>query len=108
MNEKNIGKTLGTDLQHGKFTLPVLLLLESCSEPERKKWHDYLLHKKEKDFHELGATLLEQGALKNAVAEAQRLIEDANKKLDLLEQNSYVEGLRGIATYILGILQTIT
>ncbi|MBM3857199.1 MAG: polyprenyl synthetase family protein [Verrucomicrobia bacterium] len=106
-NEKNIGKTLGTDLQHGKFTLPILFLLQSCSEAERNKWHDYLLHKKEKDLHELGVTLLEQGALNKAVAEAQRLIEEANEKLDLVGKNSYSEGLRGIASYILSILRTM-
>jgi len=106
-HEKNIGKTLGTDLQHGKFTLPILLLLQSCSEPERKKWCDYLLHEKEKDLQQLEITLLEQGALKRAVTEAQRLIEEAVKQLTVLELNSYVEGLRGIANYILGILNTM-
>lgn len=106
-NEKNIGKTLGTDLHHGKFTLPILLLLQSCSESEQKKWHDYLLHKKGKDFHQLGRTLIEQGALKKAIDEARHLVEDAVKKLDVLEQGPYVEGLRGVASYILGILQTM-
>ena len=33
--ESMIGKTLGTDLDKGKFTLPILLMLEKLSEPER-------------------------------------------------------------------------
>ena len=33
--EKNIGKTLGTDLASGKLTLPLMLLLERLSPPER-------------------------------------------------------------------------
>ncbi len=33
--ESMIGKTLGTDLDKGKFTLPLLLMLEKLSEPER-------------------------------------------------------------------------
>jgi len=33
--ESQIGKTLGTDLAKGKFTLPLLLLLEKISEAER-------------------------------------------------------------------------
>ena len=33
--ESQIGKTLGTDLAKGKFTLPLLLLLEKISEEER-------------------------------------------------------------------------
>lgn len=87
--------------------MPVLLLLQSSSEPERKKWHDYLLHQKEGNFHEIGKTLLEQGALELAITEARHLIEEAEEKLDQLEQNTYVEGLRSIANYILGILQTM-
>ncbi len=106
-DEKNIGKTLGTDLQHGKFTLPILLFLQSCSESERKKWHDYLLHQKEKNFHEFITILLEQGMVKKAVAEARQLVEEAVKKLDVLQQNPYVDGLRGVGSYILGILQTM-
>ena len=35
-DEKKIGKTLGTDLASGKFTLPLLLLLEGLSGEERK------------------------------------------------------------------------
>lgn len=106
-NEKNIGKTLGTDMQHGKFTLPILLLLKSCSESERKKWHDYLLDKKNKNLHELGVKLLEEGALDQAVAEARHLVKEAAQQLDGLEQNPYLEGLRGVASYILGILNSI-
>lgn len=106
-NEKKSGKTLGTDLQHGKFTLPVLLLLQSCSESERQKWHDALLHQKGKALDELGRRLLEQGALERAVAEACRLVEEGVKQLEVLGSNAYVEGLRGVAAYVLSILQTL-
>lgn len=107
-NERNIGKTLGTDLQHGKFTLPILLLLQSSSESERIEWQDYLLHKKEQNLEALGEALLEKGALKKAVEEACRLIKEGMKELEVLEQTSYLEGLRGVANYILGVLETMT
>lgn len=106
-NEKNIGKTLGTDLQHGKFTLPILLLLQSCSEEEREKWHHYFLQQEEKDLEKLGTALLEQGILKRSIAEAQHLIEDAIEKLMPLTSNDYVTGLRSVANYILEILNTL-
>ena len=38
--ESEIGKTLGTDLANGKFTLPLLILLESMEEAERATWID--------------------------------------------------------------------
>ena len=39
-SESEIGKTLGTDLANGKFTLPLLILLESMEESERNAWID--------------------------------------------------------------------
>jgi octaprenyl-diphosphate synthase len=36
--ESRMGKTLNTDLEKGKFTLPMLLLLEAMPQPEREKW----------------------------------------------------------------------
>lgn len=44
--EKNIGKTLGTDLASGKLTLPLMLLLERLSEGERAELVDALQGKK--------------------------------------------------------------
>ena len=38
--ESAIGKTLGTDLANGKFTLPLLILLERLENDERKAWID--------------------------------------------------------------------
>ena len=39
-SESEIGKTLGTDLANGKFTLPLLILLESMEEIDRNEWID--------------------------------------------------------------------
>jgi octaprenyl-diphosphate synthase len=44
--EKNIGKTLGTDLASGKLTLPLMLLLERLSERERLELVDALQGRK--------------------------------------------------------------
>jgi octaprenyl-diphosphate synthase len=38
VSEAKAGKTLGTDLQSGKFTLPLLVLIESLPEKERLEW----------------------------------------------------------------------
>lgn len=34
-DDSEVGKTLGTDLEQGKITLPVIRLLETCDEPSR-------------------------------------------------------------------------
>lgn len=39
-DEVKIGKTLGTDLDSGKYTLPLLLLWEQASEDQRSAWKD--------------------------------------------------------------------
>lgn len=106
-NEKEIGKTLGTDLSHGKFTLPILLMLQSCSQKERGRWHDYLLDKKERDLQQLREALLEKKALQQAVVEARQLITEALQHLEIVPSGPYVDGLQGVASYLLGILRTI-
>lgn len=40
--EESAGKTLGTDLESGKFTLPVLLFLAELEPPARHDWADRL------------------------------------------------------------------
>src|SRR5207253_5160623 len=45
-NETQIGKTLGTDLRHGKLTLPVLALLDSAPAADRERYCELLLAEK--------------------------------------------------------------
>jgi len=48
--EKRIGKTLGTDLQSGKVTLPLLALMERLGEGDRALLVDEILHRREADL----------------------------------------------------------
>jgi octaprenyl-diphosphate synthase len=48
--EKQIGKTLGTDLQSGKVTLPLLALMERLPDGERAVLVDEILHRREPDL----------------------------------------------------------
>lgn len=48
--EKRIGKTLGTDLQSGKVTLPLLALLERLPADDRALLVDEILHRREPDL----------------------------------------------------------
>jgi octaprenyl-diphosphate synthase len=58
--EKNIGKTLGTDLQSGKVTLPLLVLLDHLAADERTILIDEILRLREAD---LPARLRQMGEL---------------------------------------------
>lgn len=48
--EKRIGKTLGTDLQSGKVTLPLLALMERLGAEDRGLLVDEILHRREADL----------------------------------------------------------
>jgi octaprenyl-diphosphate synthase len=48
--EKNIGKTLGTDLQSGKVTLPLLALLERLPAEDRALLVDEIMRRREPDL----------------------------------------------------------
>ena len=48
--EKRIGKTLGTDLQSGKVTLPLLALMERLGTGDRALLVDEILHRREADL----------------------------------------------------------
>ena len=103
--EKNVGKTLGTDLLGGKFTLPVLMLLQAASEQERTELREKLLGEEAMSRESLVAMMKERGALAAAVLEAGRLIDQAEVELARLSENQYVIGLRALATYLRELLE---
>ncbi len=105
--EKRFGKTLGTDLVGGKFTLPVLMLLQHASEEEQVSLRQLLLGEKAVNRETLVAMLFEQGALTAAMAEAERLIDQAEAELECLPESEYRSGLHGIAIYLRGLLEKI-
>ena len=65
-DEKAIGKTLGTDLASGKFTLPLLLLLEGRDEAQRKEMARELAQMSHEDIREI----LEEAEIIPCVQEA--------------------------------------
>jgi geranylgeranyl pyrophosphate synthase len=58
------GKTLGTDLRKGKFTLPVLIFLRSASEFEREHCCQLVLDEKIEEMIELPQELRQQRRVK--------------------------------------------
>ena len=83
------------------------MLLESASEADRKKFEELLLSDQKKDTDALIAMALEQGALASAVKEAAKLLDEADAGLENVGSNKYVNGLRGVSTYLRGVLGTL-
>ncbi len=104
-SEEATGKTLGTDLQKGKFTLPVLLLLQSGKDMNTVR--DLLLKGENVDGELLAQMLDSAGALDAARGIAFRLIEEALSQLEPVQKNKYARGLHAIAEHLRTLLDGI-
>src|SRR5438552_1092789 len=91
--ESATGKTLGTDLRKGKFTLPVLIFLRSASEFERERCCQLLLEERVEEMIELLRNGAANGALNESIAAGSDLIRDAQTALDGIESTPYAEAL---------------
>ena len=91
------GKTVGTDLEKGKLTLPLLHVLAQASDPmEQERLHSIILHGTEENRIELLAQVVERGGLKNAVRRIQGFLDQAVASLQVLPKSGYRETLEGI------------
>jgi hypothetical protein len=71
-NEGATGKTLGTDLRKGKFTLPVLIFLRSATEFERERCCQLVLEERVEEMIELLKNGATNGALNESMYSRQR------------------------------------
>src|SRR3989475_9173771 len=92
-SESATGKTLGTDLRKGKFTMPVLIFLRSASEFERERCCQLVLEERVEDMIELLKNGANDGALNESIDAGSDLIRGAQIALDGIESNPYANAL---------------
>ena len=92
-NETVTGKTLGTDLRKGKFTLPVLIFLRSASEFEREHCCQLVLEEKIEEMIELLKNSATNGALNESIRAGSDLIREAQCTLDEIVSNPFADAL---------------
>jgi len=92
-SESVTGKTLGTDLRKGKFTLPVLIFLRSASDFERERCCQLVLEERIEEMTELLRNGAANGALNESIAAGSDLIREAQATLDGIALNSYADAL---------------
>jgi octaprenyl-diphosphate synthase len=92
-SESVTGKTLGTDLRKGKFTLPVLIFLRSASEFERERCCQLVLDEQIEEMIELLKNGATNGALNESIAAGSDLIRTAQCTLDRIASNPYADAL---------------
>ena len=103
--EEKTGKTLGTDLRKGKFTLPVLLMLQSGKDAATIR--RLLLKEDNVDGELLVAMLGSAGALQAAKGVASRLVGEALSHLDAIQDNKYARGLRAIPAHLSALIERL-
>ena len=95
--ESVTGKTLGTDLRKGKFTLPVLIFLRSASEFERERCCQLVLDEKIEEMIELLKNGATNGALNESITAGSELIREAQCAFDGIAPNPYTDALFSLA-----------
>jgi octaprenyl-diphosphate synthase len=92
-SESVTGKTLGTDLRKGKFTLPVLIFLRSASDFERERCCQLVLEERIEEMIELLKNGATNGALNESIAAGTDRIRQAQCTLDAIASNAHADAL---------------
>jgi len=104
-SEEVIGKTLRTDLLKGKFTLPILNLLETASEPQRIKLNKRILDQEPLDLPVLLGIAEYEGAIESAVDTALAMLAESREDLAPLGDSIHADALVQITYFLADLLQ---
>ena len=98
--ERTTGKTLGTDLQKQKLTLPIIHLLSILPLAEADRLRDELAHPEGDARRTLRPRLEASGSLEYAWSAAQKFADAARSALDKLPDSRATEILRQLTAYV--------
>ncbi len=104
--EDESGKTLGTDLEKGKLTLPILNLLERANPAQKEKLTKRLIEQKEIDLPVLVGIAEYEGAIEDAVTTATTLVDEARATLNLLDDSESRTALLNITHFVDHLLKS--
>jgi len=101
-DESEMGKSLGTDLEKGKLTLPVIKLLRELPSRERKDLQDLIVSKNGADKKSVVLKMIrERDILAYCTRRATEFVEDAKSGLRQLPDSLHVEALVSLADFVL-------
>jgi octaprenyl-diphosphate synthase len=99
-DEETVGKTLGTDLEKGKLTLPILNLLESATDAQRVKLNRLLIQQEPIEAGVLAGIADYQGAIDSAVQTACGILADARADLMVLAPSDSLAAMEQVTHYL--------
>ena len=103
--EQEYGKTLRTDLNKGKLTLPILNLLGSATDRQREKLNRLLIQKDPIDVSALANIADYVGSIEASIDTGHDLIRQGRECLVCLGQSDHKEALIGITDYLSVLLE---
>ena len=104
-SEDQIGKTLGTDLEKGKLTLPILNLLERANPKQKEQLSKRIIEQQALDLPVLVGIAEYEGAMAEALETATRLVSEARDTLVLLEASEFTSAMKNITLFVDQLLQ---
>ena len=105
--ESATGKTLGTDLRKGKFTLPVLNFLQGATEFERERCSALILEGRTDEVTELLRNGANNGALNASITTGVEMIGQAHAALEPLPANAYTDALHALGEALAEMLEQL-
>lgn len=105
--EARTGKTLGTDLRKGKFTLPVLKFLQGASEFERARCSEWILEGRTAEVAELLRNGANNGSLNASITKGAELIREAQGAIESLPRNVHVDALNDLGDALVEMLDQL-
>jgi octaprenyl-diphosphate synthase len=101
-NGDRLGKSLGQDLRQGKTTLPLLHLLQHCSEHDRQMIKDRMETRtlSDMDLDRIITLMQQYGSITYALERARKFVMAAKLDLELFEESSPRRALSIVAEYM--------
>ncbi len=99
-NEHETGKSLGTDLKKKKMTLPLIRLLERCSEQDTARIRDLLARPDDETWPQLAHYLDQSDAIEYSQLRAGEYAADAARHLDKLPDSTAKQLLEDIVHFV--------
>ncbi len=103
--EEVVGKTLRTDLIKGKFTLPILNLLENATDAQREKLGKCIAAQEPLDLPNLLGLTEYESAIESAINTALELLVESREDLAPLGNSVHSDALSQITWFLAGLLE---
>jgi octaprenyl-diphosphate synthase len=105
-SEDQIGKTLGTDLEKGKLTLPILNLLERANPKQKEQLSKRIIEQQTFDLPVIVGIAEYEGSMADAIETALDLVAEARSTLSLLGASDYTDAMRNITIFVDQLLES--